>query len=258
MEYSITSLAKKARVTVRTLRHYDQIGLLKPSIRMANGKRVYSDEEAMRLLEIVFFKKVGIGLPKIKEMFRSKESNQAVAAALIARRQALAKEIKRLQRHATYIETALPQYKDCSLNRKERFEKFLSMQDALKEIEEIQIKEFGKEEAEKIKQKIEALSEEQIDAHTDQAVKILKTAVKAVEHGVDPSSKEIQAIVKCYYDSQVEFGPMTKEIFLKHRDVILAQREYYSAYHQDLPEFLYKAFDSFANSFFNQKTRDEK
>ncbi len=57
MEHSITSLAKKARVTVRTLRHYDQIGLLKPSIRLANGRRIYSDEESMRLFEIVFFKK---------------------------------------------------------------------------------------------------------------------------------------------------------------------------------------------------------
>ena len=38
MEHSITSLAKKARVTVRTLRHYDQIGLLEPSLRLGNGK----------------------------------------------------------------------------------------------------------------------------------------------------------------------------------------------------------------------------
>jgi len=60
MEYSITSLAKKTRVTGRTLRHYDQIGLLKPSVRMASGKRVYSDEEFMRLCEIVFFKKMGV------------------------------------------------------------------------------------------------------------------------------------------------------------------------------------------------------
>lgn len=59
MEYSITSLAKKTRITGRTLRHYDQIGLLKPLIRMTNSKRVYSDEQFMRLCEIVFFKRRG-------------------------------------------------------------------------------------------------------------------------------------------------------------------------------------------------------
>jgi DNA-binding transcriptional MerR regulator len=91
MEYSITSLAKQARVTVRTLRHYDQVGLLKPSIRMENGKRIYGDEQFLRLFEIIFFKKIGMSLPKIKGVVLSKDYDKA--AAMVSRKQELEKEL---------------------------------------------------------------------------------------------------------------------------------------------------------------------
>ena len=252
MEYSISSLAKKTRVTVRTLRHYDQIGLLKPSIRMANGRRVYSDKEFMRLAEIVFFKKVGISLPKIKGVFLSKNSNQAAAATLTVRKKALLQEIKKLKRYADWIDTVLPQYANCNLNQKERLEKFSSLQTIVKEVEEMQIQKFGKEAFERTKKKIEALSEEQVEAYTDQSIQIMNDAVKAVEQELDPSSKEAQKIVKRYYDLQAQFDFMTQEIFLKYRDAILNQREYYAAYHPKLTEFLYQAFDVFATNFFNK------
>jgi DNA-binding transcriptional MerR regulator len=258
MEYSITSLAKKTRITGRTLRHYDQIGLLKPSIRMTNGKRVYSDEQFMRLCEIVFFKRVGIGLPKIKEIFHSRDCSKAAAAALTARKQALVKEIKKLQHYAASIDTVLPQYKNCTLNQKERLEKFRSLQNTIKEVEEIQIKEFGKDAFEKARGKIEALSEEQIDAFADKSNKLMNDAVKAVEHELDPSSKEVQEIIKRYYDLLAEYNSVTEEIFLKLRDSVLNQSEYYAAYHPKFPEFLYQAMGIFAASAFPDRQKNKR
>lgn len=253
MEYSITSLAKKTRVTSRTLRHYDQIGLLKPSVRMANGKRVYNDEQFMRLCEILFFKKIGIGLPKIKEIFHAKDYSKAAALALAERKQALVKEIKRLQIYAANIDTVLPQYKNCTLNQRERLEKFCSLQNTLKEVEEIQIKEFGKEAFEKAQKELEALSEEQVDAFTDRSIKLRNAAVKAAEQELDPSSKEVQEIIKRYYDLLTEFNSVTREIFLKLRDSVLDRREHYIAYHPKYPEFLYRALDVFASKFFQDR-----
>lgn len=255
MEHSITSLAKKARITVRTLRHYDQIGLLKPSIRMGSGKRIYNDEQAMRLFEIVFFKKVGISLPKIKELFLAKDCNKTIASALTMRKQALTKEIKKLQRHSANIDMVLPQYANCSLNQKERLEIFRSSLHAEKEIEDIQMKEFGKDFLENVQQKIEALSEEQVDEITDQYNKLMKAAVQAVEQGIEPSSKEALRIVKRYYDIQAKFYQITQEIFLKIRDAVLNQKELIKAYHPELPEFLYRAFDAFATEFFKNQSK---
>lgn len=258
MEYNIATLAKKARVTVRTLRHYDQIGLLKPQIRLANGRRIYGDEQFLRLSEIVFFKKMGINLPKIKGIFTAKDCSQMAAAALIERKKALAKEVKRLQQYVVSIDTVLPQYKNCALSQKERLEKFRSLQNTLKEVEEIQIKEFGREAVEKAKEKVAALTEDQVEDFMARSMKLMKSIVKAVEQELDPASKEVQAIVKQYYDQMTEFNPVTEEIFLKLRDCILDQREYYEAYHPKLPEFLYEAFDVFSNEHFKKKKRGSK
>jgi DNA-binding transcriptional MerR regulator len=68
MEYSVESLAKLTKVSVRTLHYYDEIDLLKPLIRMANGRRYYGIEQLHRLLEILYFKEMGISLKKIRLM----------------------------------------------------------------------------------------------------------------------------------------------------------------------------------------------
>ncbi len=258
MEYSIASLAKQARVSVRTLRHYDHIGLLKPSIRMANGKRIYSDEQFLRLFEIIFFKKIGLSLPKIKGIFLLKDYSKAAAAILVTRRQELAKEIKRLQRYAASIDVTIPYYKNCTLSQKERLDKFRSLQNTMKEVEELQIKEFGKEKIKEGKEKVEALSEEQVEELTDRSNKLMKDASKAIEQGLKANSKEVQELIKRYYDLLTEFNPVTKEIFLKLRDVVLEQRDAYAAYHPKMPEFIYEAMDVFAAEFFGDENENRR
>ncbi len=251
MEYTITSLAKQARVTVRTLRHYDHVGLLKPSIRMTNGKRLYGDEQFLRLFEIIFFKKIGLSLPKIKGILFSKDPHKA-AAVLVTRREELGKEIKRLQRYAFSIDMTIPYYKNSTLSQKQRLDQFRSMQNTMKDIEEMQVKEFGKEQIEKGNEKVQALSTEQIDERVDQANRLMKDAIQAIEQNLKPDSKEVQKLIKRYYDFLTEFNPVTQEIFLKLRDLVLEHREVYTSYHPKLTEFLYEAMDTFAKEFFQE------
>jgi DNA-binding transcriptional MerR regulator len=220
---------------------------------MANGKRVYSDDQFMRLCEIVFFKRVGIGLPMIKKIFHARECNKAAAVALTERKEALVKEIKRLQIYAAHIDAVLPQYKSCTLNQKERLEKFRSLQTTIKEVEEIQIKEFGRKAFETAQEKIEGLSEEEVDGFTEQSIKLKNDALKAAEQELDPGSKEVQEIIKRYYDLLTKFNSVTQEIILKLRDSVLERREHYTAYHPKYPEFLYHALDVFASKFFHDK-----
>lgn len=217
---------------------------------MANGRRIYSDEDSMRLFEIVFFKKVGISLPKIKEIFRSKNILQAATVALMTRKKALAKEMMKLQRHSSCIDTVLPQYQNCNMSQKERLEKFCSSQNLINEIENIQVQKVGKEAVENAKNKRETISDEKMDELTDQSNKLMAGFVKAVEQGLDPASKEVQKLIQWNYDIMAEYHVVTKEIFIKLRDHILTQRECYSAYHPKLPEFLYEAMDVFVNKHF--------
>ena len=70
MEYSVKNLSELAGVSSRTLRFYDQIGLLSPSRIQANGYRVYGQAEVDRLQEILFFRELGIALEEIKKLIQ--------------------------------------------------------------------------------------------------------------------------------------------------------------------------------------------
>ncbi len=65
---SIQELTKETGVTVRTLRYYDQIGLLKPSGKTDGGHRLYSEADVIRLQQILFLKEMGFSLKEIMNM----------------------------------------------------------------------------------------------------------------------------------------------------------------------------------------------
>ena len=65
----IKEFSRLTGVTVRTLHHYDKIGLLKASNRGANGYRLYSSENLQKHQKIAVFKSVGFELIQIKNIF---------------------------------------------------------------------------------------------------------------------------------------------------------------------------------------------
>lgn len=71
MEYSIQSLSKMAGISTRTLRYYDEIGILKPARIASSGYRVYSEREVDLLQQILFYKELGIELKVIKQILSS-------------------------------------------------------------------------------------------------------------------------------------------------------------------------------------------
>jgi DNA-binding transcriptional MerR regulator len=69
VDWSIQDVARMAGTTSRTLRHYDDIGLLKPSRVGTNGYRYYDGEALLQLQRILLLKGLGLGLPAIAEVF---------------------------------------------------------------------------------------------------------------------------------------------------------------------------------------------
>src|ERR1700712_3237780 len=63
--YSVKQLAKLAGVSVRTLHLYDQLGLLKPSVRTESRYRRYGEKELLRLQQILFYKVLDFPLKEI-------------------------------------------------------------------------------------------------------------------------------------------------------------------------------------------------
>ncbi len=66
MEYTVQRLAKLAGVSSRTLRYYDEIGLLKPARINSSGYRIYGPQEIDRLQQILFYRELGVDLKSIK------------------------------------------------------------------------------------------------------------------------------------------------------------------------------------------------
>jgi MerR family transcriptional regulator, thiopeptide resistance regulator len=68
-DYTVGDVARLSRVSVRTLHHYDEIGLLVPSGRSPAGYRLYSADDLRRLQEILVYRELEFGLDEIGAMF---------------------------------------------------------------------------------------------------------------------------------------------------------------------------------------------
>jgi DNA-binding transcriptional MerR regulator len=73
--YKVGQVAAFARVTVRTLHHYDEIGLLVPGDRSVAGYRRYSGDDLARLQRILFYRELGFGLDEITKILDDPESD---------------------------------------------------------------------------------------------------------------------------------------------------------------------------------------
>lgn len=68
IQWYVKELSKLTQVSVQTLHHYDRIGLLKPAIRSANGYRVYSEKDLLKLQQMIALKFFGFQLSQIKRL----------------------------------------------------------------------------------------------------------------------------------------------------------------------------------------------
>jgi DNA-binding transcriptional MerR regulator len=78
-QYTVGDVARLAHVSVRTLHHYDEIGLLSPGGRSAAGYRLYSTEDLLRLQQILFYRELDFGLGEIAAILADSAESGAVA-----------------------------------------------------------------------------------------------------------------------------------------------------------------------------------
>lgn len=93
MAWSIADVARMSGVTSRTLRHYDEIGLLPPARFGSNGHRYYEEADLLRLQQILLMRELGLGLREIQAVLDSQVDQ---VAALRAHHQRLLAERDRL------------------------------------------------------------------------------------------------------------------------------------------------------------------
>lgn len=96
MEYTIQRLGKMASVSTRTLRYYDEIGILKPARINSSGYRIYGQQEVDKLQQILFYRELGVELKNIKKIITSPEFDST--EALKEHREKLLEKRKQIDR----------------------------------------------------------------------------------------------------------------------------------------------------------------
>ncbi len=79
MDYTVKELSKLAKISIRTLHWYDEIGLFKPTYTGTNGYRYYDRSQLLTLQQILFFKELGFELKEIKNILSQSDFEQKLA-----------------------------------------------------------------------------------------------------------------------------------------------------------------------------------
>ncbi|MCT9933081.1 MerR family transcriptional regulator [Planotetraspora sp. A-T 1434] len=123
MGYSVGQVAAFAGVTVRTLHHYDEIGLLTPGERTSAGYRRYTEPDLDRLQQVLFYRELGFSLEDIATILD--EPGAGPLTHLRRQHELLRQRIARLQSMVAAVELAMEaQTMGISLTPEERFEVF--------------------------------------------------------------------------------------------------------------------------------------
>jgi phosphoribosylaminoimidazole-succinocarboxamide synthase len=123
MGYTVKVVAEMAGVSVRTLHHYDRIGLLPPAATSPAGYRLYSDADLERLQQVLFFRELGFSLHDVRAIVDSPTFDRA--EALRAHRRLLVEQQGRLGRLVALVDRTLASIeKGAPMSNQERFGAF--------------------------------------------------------------------------------------------------------------------------------------
>ncbi len=121
--YTVKQVAKLSGVSVRTLHHYDAVGVLKPACVGANGYRYYGREELLRLQQILFHRELGFSLEEIGRTLDAAGFDKV--AALKAHRARLEAETRRYRRLMRTIDQTLASLQgEATMNEKAMYRGF--------------------------------------------------------------------------------------------------------------------------------------
>lgn len=192
MEYTVQSLARLAGVSSRTLRYYDEIGILKPARINSSGYRIYGRNEVDRLQQIMFYRELGFSLDTIKEIITSAEFD--FIAALREHRVGLLEKRAQLDLLIANVEKTIKANEGgIAMSDKEKFEGFkerLIEENEEKFGEEIRAK-YGKEAVEKSNKIFKNMTKEEYDNLTKLGEEVISTLHEAFKQG-NPASELAQ------------------------------------------------------------------
>lgn len=208
MDMKVKDVAEMVGVSIRTLHHYDQIGLLTPNETTDSGYRLYSEEDLDKLQQILFFKELDFPLKEIKRIIHSSSFNKK--ETLILQRKML---IAKRNRINTMIETIDKTIKhivgEIQMTHEERF---VGINFSHKEYEKEARERWGNQSVNKVNTALEKMTK---DEHKGLAEKWDSIFNKlSLLRDQSPKSIEVQLAIKDWYEFLNEhFGKYSTNAF---------------------------------------------
>lgn len=250
--YSVNKLAKLAGVSVRTLHHYDRLGLLKPSVRTEARYRLYGEKELIRLQQILFYKELDFSLQEILGILE--DPNFDLVTALQQHKSALQERRDRLATLLTTIDKTIAKLKGESgmLTDEELYEGFPKGQEYRQEAAE----KYGEQTVAESEDKLRKLGKEGFAQLKAESEAVAKTLVSLMHQ--DPASEMVQqqiarhyALIQQFWGESVCTGKDMKEAYKGLGQLYVDDLRYTSQNGQENPAyaaFMQKAMAYFADT----------
>jgi DNA-binding transcriptional MerR regulator len=192
MEYTVQKLGSLAGISTRTLRYYDEIGILTPARISSSGYRIYGQKEVDRLQQILFYRELGVSLDSIKDIVSAPSFDGA--NALMEHREKLLEKREQLDVLIANVDKTIALTEGrIKMSNKEKFEGFKQkmVDDNEKKYGKEIREKYGKDTVEKSNAKVMNMTQEQHDEVTALSNQLTETLAQAFATG-DPAGELAQ------------------------------------------------------------------
>jgi DNA-binding transcriptional MerR regulator len=244
--YTVHQLAELAGVSVRTLHHYDQLGLLAPAARTAAGYRLYREPDLLRLQQILFFKELDFPLAQIKEILDQPGFDQLQALRdhrrrLQARGEQIAQLVRTIDKTILKITEA-----DMELTDAELYEGF--SQEQIERYQREAREMYDPKLVEESNRRVRKMSKAQWNAIKQEGDQVTRGLAELSERL--PGDPEVQQLIARHHAWIENFYPCSSEIYRGLGQLYVEHPEFranYDRYRPGLADFMQAAMNYYCD-----------
>jgi MerR family transcriptional regulator, thiopeptide resistance regulator len=207
--HTVHQLATMAGISVRTLHHYDHIGLLKPSARTAAGYRLYGTEDLLRLQQILLYRELGLPLEEIRRILDNPGFDPV--EALTQHKRTLELHAERLARLLHTIDRTIARLMEVDMS--------LTDEELYEGLPKEQVERWKREVNERYDPKLVAESNRRVHAMSKEQWNAVKAEGDAISRrmaelmGLPAGDPEVQATIARQHAWIENFYPCSAEMF---------------------------------------------
>ncbi|MEQ1564378.1 MAG: MerR family transcriptional regulator [Myxococcota bacterium] len=234
MSKTVSEVAALTGITVRTLHHYDEIGLLRPRERTDAGYRRYDEQDLARLHEILWWRSFGFPLDEVRALVESADSDPL--ESMVAHRERLVAQVGALEAQVAALDRAIARVRDREpLTNDDLAALFDGFDPSLYEAE-VEARWGDTDAFHESKRRTSRYGRAEWEAIRAEAAAVNERLGELLRAGADPASGEARDAAEAHR-AHIDrwFYPVTPEIHLGLAEMYVADPRFTATYDQVAP-----------------------